>query len=68
MAQLSITTAQPDEVPFGLDAVDPDNKAFASLPEIAAQRNVAAALIEEYLVRKVISRQHEAVKTLLPLV
>ena len=64
---LSATTAKPGEAPFRRDAVDPD-VAFASLPEIAAQRKVAAALIEDYLIRKVISRQYEALKTLLPVV
>lgn len=64
---LSATTARPGEAPFRRDAVDPD-VAFASLPEIAAQRKVAAALTEDYLIRTVISRQYEALKTLLPVV
>ncbi|AJX31445.1 hypothetical protein [Burkholderia oklahomensis] len=64
---LSITTATPGEAPFRRDAVNPYVN-FASLPEIAAQRKIAAALIEDYLIRNVISRQYEALKTLLPVV
>lgn len=64
---LSATTATPGEAPFRRDAVNPAME-FASLTEIAAQRKVAAALIEDYLIRRVISRQYEALKTLLPVV
>ncbi|MDN7674310.1 hypothetical protein QZM22_17710 [Burkholderia oklahomensis] len=64
---LSITTATSGEAPFRRDAVNPYVN-FASLPEIAAQRKIAAALIEDYLIRNVISRQYEALKTLLPVV
>ncbi|WP_256728185.1 hypothetical protein [Burkholderia pseudomallei] len=66
-AYLTITTATPGEAPFRRDAAYPGLD-YASLPEIAAQRKVAAALIEDYLVRKTISRQYEALKTLLPVV
>jgi len=64
---LTATTATAGEAPFRRDAVDPARN-YASLPEIAAQRKVAAALIEDYLIRQVISRQYEALKTSLPVV
>lgn len=67
IAYLSVTTATRGEAPFRRDPVDPDLD-YASLPEIAAQRKVAAALIEDYLVRQAISRQYEALKTLLPVI
>ncbi|EIP89611.1 MULTISPECIES: hypothetical protein [Burkholderia] len=67
IAYLTMTTATPGEAPFRRDAAYPDLE-YASLPEIAAQRKVAAALIEDYLIRKTISQQYEALKTLLPVV
>ncbi|WP_231643243.1 hypothetical protein [Ralstonia syzygii] len=67
VAYLSVTTASPGAAPLRFNESDPGVE-FASLPEIALQRKVAAALIEDYLIRKVIARQYEALKTLLPVV
>ena len=38
----------------------------ASLPELANQRKVAAALIEDYTIRTVIAKQYDVLKRLLP--
>lgn len=67
IAYVSVSNAPASEAPFRQDVRFPDMN-LASLPEIAAQRKVAAALIEDYLVRKAISRQYEALKTLLPVI
>jgi len=65
IAYMTVTTANESEVPFRADEVHP-NMLFASLPEIATQRKIAAALTEDFLIRKAITRQYEALKTLLP--
>lgn len=61
----TVTTAQPGEAPFRIDMTNPKLR-VASLPELAMQRKVAAALIDAYSVRKVLERQYEAIHTLLP--
>jgi hypothetical protein len=64
-AYITLTTATNEEAPFRPDPGDASVR-FASLQEIAVQRKVAAALIQDYLIRTTISRQYEALKTLLP--
>ena len=63
-AYITLTTAGPQDAPFSPDPGD-TSILYASLSEIASQRKVAAALIEDYVVRTAIARQYEALKTLL---
>ena len=70
---ITLTTASPEQAPFlksPTAETKQDLKAFlvAPSPDIGRQRQVAAGLLENYLVRKALSRQFEATKTLTLLV
>ncbi len=60
---MTISTGDMSQIPF---AAAPNNtlKKFASIEDIGRQRKVAASLIDDYLIRTVLSRQYEAVKSL----
>ncbi|MEE1942046.1 hypothetical protein V1L54_22045 [Streptomyces sp. TRM 70361] len=63
-AYITLTTAGQQDAPF-VPAPGDAGVRCASLAEIASQRLVAAALIEDYVIRTAIGRQYEALKTLL---
>ncbi|GAA6166878.1 hypothetical protein [Sessilibacter corallicola] len=60
---ITLTTGDASQVPFA-SAPNNLNKKYASIEDIGRQRKVAAALVEDYLIRTVLSRQYEAVKAL----
>ncbi|WP_312709372.1 hypothetical protein [Stenotrophomonas sp.] len=61
---LTLTSASALQAPFQRD---PDHAGieYASLLDMDTQRKAAAALIEDYLVRTALSRQHDAIRSLL---
>ncbi|WP_420082736.1 hypothetical protein ACN6AT_36265 (plasmid) [Streptomyces sp. JL4002] len=61
---ITLTTADEQSSPFHPSDEKRDDL-VASLFEIAAQRKVAAALTKDYVVRTALSRQYDALKTLL---
>jgi hypothetical protein len=61
---ITLTTATPAEAPFRPAPRDAGTL-YASLPELANQRKVAAALIEDYTIRAAISQQYDVLKRLL---
>ncbi|MEA5123485.1 hypothetical protein [Xanthomonas floridensis] len=65
LAFLTLTTATDAQAPFHSNAADPGN-AYAALLDIDSQRKAAAAVIDEFVLRYLLSKQHEAIKMVLP--
>lgn len=65
VAFLTLTTATAAQAPFHSSPSDQGN-AYAALLDIDGQRKAAAALIGEFVLRDLLSKQHETIKTLLP--
>ncbi|WP_152248742.1 hypothetical protein [Xanthomonas maliensis] len=65
LAFLTLTTATEAQDAFHSTPIDPGN-AYASLLDIDSQRKAAAALIDEFVLRYLLSKQHEAIRTVLP--
>jgi hypothetical protein len=62
---LTLTSANETEAPFH-PAPNVPGSFYCSLSELANQRKLAAALIEDYTIRTAISSQYEVLKRLLP--
>ncbi|WP_115513545.1 MULTISPECIES: hypothetical protein [Xanthomonas] len=65
LAFLTLTTATDAQAPFHSGPAG-QGSAYAALLDIDGQRKAAAALVEEFVLRERLSKQHDAIKTLLP--
>lgn len=61
---ITLTTASPGEMPFSKDPVT-GSDTYCPVLDIANQRKVAAALLQDYLMRTAMARQYDAILELI---
>lgn len=64
LAYITLTTATPADVPFQAGPVNDADK-YCPVSEVARQRKVAAALIEDYIIRTALSQQYDVLRDII---